>query len=91
MEKFFHTGRIAPYEKEFFCKDGTRRWFLFAGRDMGDGTICEHCIDITERKRVEQALQAADNGRTNSSRCSVMNCGILSRELPSRWRRMPVL
>ena len=59
-EKEATTGRIGPYEKEYICKDGSRRWFLFAGRDMGDGTICEHCVDITERKRAEQALQEAD-------------------------------
>jgi PAS domain S-box-containing protein len=60
FKKATATGRIGPYEKEYFCKDGSRRWFLFAGREMGDGTICEHCVDITERKRAEQALLEAD-------------------------------
>ena len=60
VAKFAETGRIGPYEKEFICKDGSRRWMLFAGRDLGDGTICEYCIDVTERKRTEEALRKAD-------------------------------
>ena len=33
--------------------DGTRRWMLFAGRDLGDGTIGEFCVDITDLKTAE--------------------------------------
>jgi two-component sensor histidine kinase len=51
------TGRIGPYEKEYLLKDGSRRWMLFAGRDLRDGTISEYCIDITERKRSEELLR----------------------------------
>lgn len=47
------TGRIGPYEKECFVKDGTRRWMLIVGRDIGDGAVCEFCIDITDLKRAE--------------------------------------
>ena len=50
------TGRVGPYEKEYFRKDGSRRWMMFAGRDLGDGTIGEYAIDITDRKRAEAAL-----------------------------------
>jgi PAS domain S-box-containing protein len=56
MELFAATGRIGPYEKEYILKDGTRRWMLFAGRDLGDGSIAEYCIDISDRKRAEEAL-----------------------------------
>ena len=28
---------------------------LFAGRDLGDGTISEFCIDITDLKNAEDA------------------------------------
>lgn len=58
MEQFARTGRIGPYEKEYFLADGTRRWMLFAGRDLGDGTIAEFCIDISENKRREAASSA---------------------------------
>jgi PAS domain S-box-containing protein len=57
MERFAATGRIGPYEKEYFLADGTRRWMLFAGRDLGDGTIAEYCLDITEGKRAAEALR----------------------------------
>lgn len=56
MERFHETGRVGPYEKEYFRKDGTRRWMLFAGRDLGDGTINEYAIDISDRKQAEKAL-----------------------------------
>ncbi len=43
------TGRTGPYEKEYLLADGSRRWMLFAGRDLGDGTVAEHWIDISSR------------------------------------------
>lgn len=51
------TGRIGPYEKEYFRADGSRYWMLFAGAEMGDGTVVEYCIDISARKRAEAALR----------------------------------
>jgi len=71
IAKFQATGRVGPYEKEYFCKDGTRRWLLFAGSSLGGDACVEFCVDITERKRAEEALResekrlrlAADGGR----------------------------
>jgi PAS domain S-box-containing protein len=60
MLRFRELGRIGPYEKEYFCKDGSRRWMLFAGRDLGDGTIGEYAIDITSLKHAEAALARND-------------------------------
>ena len=57
MQRMAHTGRLGPYETEYFCKDGTRRWMLLTGRALGDGTAVEYVIDITDRKRVEAALR----------------------------------
>jgi two-component system CheB/CheR fusion protein len=57
MRRLAETGRIGPYEKEYFRKDGSRAWMLFAGRDLGDGTIVEFGIDIEDRKRAEAALR----------------------------------
>jgi PAS domain S-box-containing protein len=54
------TGRIGPYEKEYFRKDGSRLWMLFAGASLGDGTIVEYCIDISDRKRAEAALRESE-------------------------------
>lgn len=56
MTGFARTGRVGPYEKEFLSKDGSRSWMLFAGRGLGDGTIVEFAIDISERKAAEAAL-----------------------------------
>lgn len=55
MDHLSRTGRIGPYEKEYVLRDGSRRWMLFAGRDLGDGTVAEFAIDITDRKRAEEA------------------------------------
>ncbi|WP_114948441.1 PAS domain S-box protein, partial [Microvirga calopogonii] len=60
LQKLAATGRIGPYEKEYILKDGSRRWMLFAGRDLGDGTTAEYCLDITARKQAETALQASE-------------------------------
>ena len=57
---FAVTGRIGPYEKEYYRKDGSRAWMVFAGASLGDGTIVEYCIDVTDRKRAEEALRDAD-------------------------------
>jgi PAS domain S-box-containing protein len=54
MKMLEETGRIGPYEKEYFRKDGSRRWMLLAGADLGDGTVVEYVIDISERKRAER-------------------------------------
>ncbi|MBX5162031.1 MULTISPECIES: CheR family methyltransferase [unclassified Rhizobium] len=56
MAALKETGRMGPYEKEYFLADGARRWMLFAGRDLGDGTIAEFCIDISARKQAQAAL-----------------------------------
>ncbi len=60
MENLAKTGRIGPYEKEYILKDGSRRWMLFAGRDLGDGTIAEYCIDVSAQKSAEQATRAIE-------------------------------
>lgn len=56
MENLARTGRIGPYEKEYILKDGSRRWMIFAGRDLGDGTIAEYAIDVTARRKAEETL-----------------------------------
>ena len=60
MTKLAETGRIGPYEKEYILADGTRRWMLFAGRDLGDGTIAEYCIDITNARQATEALRESE-------------------------------
>jgi len=57
IEKFQRTGRVGPYEKEYFNKDGTRRWLLFSGSSLGGNMCVEFCVDIADRKKAEAELQ----------------------------------
>jgi PAS domain S-box-containing protein len=54
LERLEKTGRIGPYEKEYLAKDGRRRWMLFVGGRLDDGTVAEFVLDISDRKRAEQ-------------------------------------
>lgn len=54
LDRFAHTGRIGPYEKEYLVADGSRCWMLVAGHDLGDGTIVKYCLDIHASKRSER-------------------------------------
>ncbi len=60
VRRLAKTGRLGPLEKEYIMKDGSRRWMLFAGRALGDGTVSEYCIDISEMKRAEAALRDSE-------------------------------
>jgi PAS domain S-box-containing protein len=60
IEKFQATGRVGPYEKEYFCKDGTKRWLLFAGSSLGGNQCVEFCADISARKEMEDALRESE-------------------------------
>ncbi|HEX2561108.1 PAS domain-containing protein [Phenylobacterium sp.] len=54
------TGSTTPYEKEYFRKDGSRWWALFAAKLLPDGTGFEFVLDITDRKRAEAALRESE-------------------------------
>lgn len=60
MNQLTVTGRIGPYEKEYFKKDGRRSWLLLTGSDMGDGTFVKLGFDITDRKKSEAALRESE-------------------------------
>jgi PAS domain S-box-containing protein len=60
MDKLAATGRIGPYEKEYLRKDGSRSWMWFTGMRLGDGTVVKYCVDISDRKRAENALLERD-------------------------------
>ncbi|WP_170285246.1 PAS domain-containing protein, partial [Microvirga aerophila] len=54
------TGRTTPYEKEYFRKDGSRWWALFAAKRLPDDTIFEFVLDLTARKQTEERLQESE-------------------------------
>src|SRR6056297_1217011 len=38
-------------------KDGARKWRMFAGSSLGNGTFVEYCFDISDKKKAEHALE----------------------------------
>ncbi|MDR5740659.1 MULTISPECIES: PAS domain S-box protein [unclassified Caballeronia] len=56
VSQILGTGEAVPYEKQYFRKDGSRWWGLFAPVAFGDGAI-EIVLDITERKEAEKRLR----------------------------------
>jgi PAS domain S-box-containing protein len=51
-------GQTTPYQKQYFRKDGSRWWALFAAKLLPDGTAFEFVLDTTEQKNFEAALLA---------------------------------
>ncbi len=52
------TGRIAPYETEYLCRDGARSWGLFgAARIEGTEDGIAFVVDITRRKKLEEEIR----------------------------------
>lgn len=47
-----------PYEKQYIRKDGTRWWGLCAPRRIDDKEVVEFVLDITERKKANEKLEA---------------------------------
>ncbi len=59
VEQVMAVGEAVPYEKEYFRKDGSRWWGLFAPRRVGNETV-EFVLDITARKHAEAALRESE-------------------------------
>jgi PAS domain S-box-containing protein len=56
VEQVNTLGEATPYEKQYFRKDGSRWWGLFAPRKVGDEVV-EFVLDVTDRKEAEAALR----------------------------------
>jgi two-component system CheB/CheR fusion protein len=52
-------GESTPSEKQYYRKDGSRWWGLFAARRVGD-EVAEFVLDVTARKSAEYALRESD-------------------------------
>jgi PAS domain S-box-containing protein len=61
LEELKATGRIRPYEKEYFRRDGSRFWGLFGGAKLeGRPQSVAFVVDITEQKRAEEQLRLSE-------------------------------
>ena len=62
VNQLMNTGVCRPYEKEFFRKDGSRVPILVGGAivEGSPATIVAFAVDLTERKRAEQALASSE-------------------------------
>jgi PAS domain S-box-containing protein len=56
IEQVTTLGEATPYEKQYFRKDGSRWWGLFAPRKVGDEVV-EFVLDVTDRREAEAALR----------------------------------
>jgi PAS domain S-box-containing protein len=52
-------GETTPYEKQYYRKDGSRWWGLFAARRIGDEVV-EFVLDVTDRREAERALRESE-------------------------------
>ncbi|MCA1659158.1 MAG: PAS domain S-box protein, partial [Verrucomicrobiaceae bacterium] len=59
LEELATRGESTPFEKQYFRKDRSRWWGLFAGRQLGEEMV-EFVIDITDRKRAEEGLRQSE-------------------------------
>jgi PAS domain S-box-containing protein len=50
-------GSSAPHEREYLRCDGTRFWALFTGVKMDGQSAVAFLIDVTQRKKAEEALR----------------------------------
>jgi PAS domain S-box-containing protein len=74
LAELLAAGSFQPFEKEYFRKDGSRVPVLVGGalfREGGDRSVV-FVLDLTERKRVEDALRELESELAHMNRVSMM-------------------
>jgi PAS domain S-box-containing protein len=68
------TGRVQPYEKEYFRKDGSRAPVLVGSTSFDEARKqgVAFVLDLTERKRAEEALRAVQMQLAHANRVATM-------------------
>ncbi|MFC5437201.1 PAS domain S-box protein [Rhodanobacter umsongensis] len=59
IEELMTAGESTPYEKQYFRKDGSRWWGLFAARKVEHETV-EVVLDVTDRRQAQEALRESE-------------------------------
>ncbi|MFC7738624.1 PAS domain S-box protein [Roseomonas sp. GCM10028921] len=59
MTEVATVGESTPYEKQYFRRDGSRWWGLFAARRVGEEVV-EFALDVTARREAEWALRESE-------------------------------
>ena len=75
LAELHSTGSFQPFEKEYFRKDGSRVPVLIGGarfKEGGNEADVAFVLDLTERKRAEDALRGLESELAHMNRVSMM-------------------
>jgi PAS domain S-box-containing protein len=59
IDQLTSIGESTPYEKQYFRKDGSLWWGLFAARKIDHETV-EVVLDVTDRREAQDALRESE-------------------------------
>ena len=53
-------GESGPFDKEYYRRDGSRFWIHCTSKMLPGGTAVEFVLDVTERRRAQEAMQESE-------------------------------